>query len=129
MDVSLARDPSAPAVIERWRGLDARRGRTIIGDEHLAQSLTDILTTRPGERIMRPEYGCDLLDLVDRPLDGELIARLYARVARAIARWEPRVRLQRVRATIERVGHVTLDLHWQVVGSRETRVSRATVRF
>lgn len=128
MDISLARDPIAPASIDRWRGMNARTARSVSGVDHLAQSLVDIITTRPGERIMRPEYGCDLLDLVDRPLDGEWVARLYARVARAIARWEPRIRLQRVRATIEGAGHVALDLYWHVVGSREVRTSHATLR-
>lgn len=127
MDIALDRASLPPSVVTSWQGLDARAGGRISGLDHLEQSLRDILTTRPGERIMRPEYGCDLLDLVDRPLDGEWFARFYARVARAIARWEPRVRLERVRAVIDTPGRVTVDLTWRLRGSTVSKTQRASV--
>lgn len=98
------------ASFKRWRGLGARDGRSLDGIDHLRQSIVDILTTYPGERIMRPEYGSRLRDLIDRPVNAQWLADLYFNVAQAIARWEPRVRVLRVAAEMPTPGHVTLDL-------------------
>jgi hypothetical protein len=40
-----------------------------LGDEHLAQSCEDIVTTPLGTRVMRRDYGCLLAELIDRPLN------------------------------------------------------------
>ncbi|GAA1974927.1 hypothetical protein GCM10009777_04730 [Microbacterium pumilum] len=50
-----------------------------------------LLSTRPGERIMRPDYGCDLARLIFSPNDATAagLARYY--VGRAVERFEPRV--------------------------------------
>ncbi len=64
--------------------------------DHLRQSVADILTTPKGTRVMRPEYGSDLPRLVDRPMDASARLLVTAATAEAIARWEPRVALERV---------------------------------
>lgn len=109
IDILPRRTPSL-AALKRWIGLSARSARPIDGIDHLRQSIIDILTTYPGERIMRPEYGSRLRDLIDRPVNGQWLADLYFNVAHAIARWEPRVRVLRVAAEMTAPGHVTLDL-------------------
>lgn len=96
--------------LKRWVGLSSRTARSLDGIDHLRQSLIDLLTTYPGERIMRPEYGSRLRDLVDRPVNPQWLADLYFEVAVAIARWEPRVDVRRVGARIDTPGHVTLEL-------------------
>ncbi|MCX7946800.1 MAG: GPW/gp25 family protein, partial [Hydrogenophilus sp.] len=68
-------------------------GRKIGRIEPLRQSIIDILSTYTGERIMRPEYGSRIGDLIDRPVSDQWLADLYFEVAYAIQRWEPRVRL------------------------------------
>lgn len=108
-DILPRRTPNL-AALTRWRGLGARDGRAIDGVEHLRQSILDILSTYPGERIMRPEYGSRVRDLIDRPVNAQWLADLYFNVAHAIARWEPRVRVLRVAAEMTTPGHVTLDL-------------------
>ena len=90
-------------------GMDAATGRALAGDDHLRQSVADLLRTRLGERVMRRRYGSRLLDLVDGPLNRGTLVRLYAATAEALARWEPRIRVLRLRAT-PAVGAVTLDL-------------------
>ncbi|TCS94133.1 hypothetical protein EDC36_12055 [Tepidimonas ignava] len=109
LDILPRRTPNL-ARLKRWRGLSARDGRAIDGIDHLRQSIVDILTTYPGERIMRPEYGSRLRDLIDRPVNAQWLAGLYFEVAFAIQRWEPRVKVQRVAARMDTPGHVTLDL-------------------
>lgn len=82
------------------RGTHAITGQAIDGEAHLRQSIADILTTPLGARVMRRDYGSLLPELIDQPFNGTTQVRLYAAVAQALMRWEPRVRLGRV--SIER---------------------------
>lgn len=76
--------------------MSASTGRAIDGDAHLRQSITDILTTPMGSRVMRRDYGSLLPELIDQPLVGATRVRLFGAVAMALMRWEPRVRITRV---------------------------------
>ena len=115
IDILPRRAPSL-AALKRWIGLSARSARPIDGIDHLRQSILDILTTYPGERIMRPEYGSRLRDLIDRPVNAQWLADLYFEVAHAIQRWEPRVRVQKVASRIDAPGHVVLDITFRLGG-------------
>ena len=57
------------------------------------QALLVLLTTRPGERVMRPDYGCDIAKLVFWPNDATTAGLAIHYVRRAIERFEPRVRI------------------------------------
>lgn len=65
-------------------------------DAHLEQSIGDILTTPLDTRPMRRDYGSDIPDLVDQPINPLFSIRLYAAAARALLAWEPRLLLKRV---------------------------------
>ncbi|HWU86812.1 MAG TPA: GPW/gp25 family protein, partial [Kofleriaceae bacterium] len=56
-------------------------------------ALLMLLSTRPGERVLRPEYGCDLHRLVFEPNDETTAGVAIYHVRRAIERWEPRVEI------------------------------------
>jgi len=62
--------------------------------EDIEQSLTILLNTRPGERVMRPDYGCGLQDLQFESLSDSLIAYVNDLIANAILFYEPRVLLR-----------------------------------
>ncbi|HZH44265.1 MAG TPA: GPW/gp25 family protein [Lysobacter sp.] len=81
------------------RGMDARTGRALDGEEHLRQSIADILTTPLGSRVMRRDYGSLLPELIDQPFNGATRTKLYGATATALMRWEPRIRLTRVGIT------------------------------
>ncbi len=55
------------------------------------QSILLLLTTRPGERVMRPDYGCDLQSLVFSPNDPTTHGLAIHYVRQALQRWEPRI--------------------------------------
>lgn len=55
------------------------------------QALLLLMTTIPGERVMRPDYGCELYRLVFAPNDATTHGLAIHYVRRAIERWEPRV--------------------------------------
>jgi phage baseplate assembly protein W len=78
--------------------------------EHLKQSIVDILTTPVGSRVMRREYGSNLFYLVDRPVNREFLQQIYAAVAEALERWEPRLNLKKVTVDEVRDGRITLSL-------------------
>lgn len=91
-------------------GMDAATGRPLGGLAHLRQSIRDILTTRVGTRVMRRDYGSDLPNLVDRPINPAFAVDLYAATAKALRRWEPRLLLTRVSVAQARPGRVVLSL-------------------
>jgi len=100
----------APREHRRMIGIAANTGKRLGGLDHLRQSVRDILTTPIGSRVMRREYGSRLFDLIDAPMNRATILDIYAAVADALERWEPRFRLREVVATDARPGHVTLTL-------------------
>ncbi len=96
-------------------GMSRHTGAVIDGDGHLAQSITDILTTPRGTRVMRRDYGSDLPQLLDAPMNGETIVDVFAAVADALHRWEPRLRLKRVEITSAASGTFELVLEGETV--------------
>lgn len=66
-----------------------RRGRTAHAThgEHVHDLIEQLLFTSPGERVMRPDFGCGLLDLVFAPTSPELISTLELSVQASLQRW------------------------------------------
>ncbi|EKG31390.1 MULTISPECIES: GPW/gp25 family protein [Pseudomonas syringae group] len=91
-------------------GMDRETGLPLSGLDHLRQSIADILTTPEGSRRIRPEYGSKLARFVDLPVTAGWRSAVQAEVSRAIGRWEPRVKLQSVRAISVIDGQVTFAL-------------------
>jgi phage baseplate assembly protein W len=56
-------------------------------DDHIRQMLEQLLFTRPGERVNRPDFGCGLLDLVFGPNSPEVAAALTVTVSAAVQQW------------------------------------------
>ncbi len=89
-------------------GMDRNTGKLLSGTDHIRQSIVDILTTPLGTRVMLPEYGSKLFDLVDNPTDPSLAMRIIMESAGAIARWEPRVRIDRINVLAVDIGKITI---------------------
>lgn len=79
-------------------GLDVTTGRAVTGLDHLRQSVQDILTTPIGSRVMRRDYGSGLFELIDQNVTPLTLALIYAATVDALRKWEPRLRVTRVRA-------------------------------
>lgn len=91
-------------------GMNATNGAVLSGQEHLKQSVRDILMTPLGSRVMRREYGSKLFELIDQPWSDGLKLELYAATAEALARYEPRLQLERVQANALPTGQIILQL-------------------
>jgi len=63
----------------------------VSGDDSVRQALLLLLSTIPGERVMRPTYGSELHRLVFAPNDQTTAGLAIHYVRRAVSRWEPRV--------------------------------------
>lgn len=70
--------------------------RTSTDAQDIEESLKILLTTRPGERIMQPEYGCNLEDLLFSPLDLTLKTVVSEQIKTAILYYEPRIDVEKV---------------------------------
>ena len=77
----------------------AGRLELVRGADLLRQSLLTLLSTFPGERVMRPDYGCELLTLAFAHNDDTTAGLAIHYVRRAVEQFEPRVRIIRVDAT------------------------------
>ena len=77
-------------------GMSRQTGSRIADGAHLAQSIHDILTTPKGTLVMQRDYGSDLPDIIDQPLNGETVVDAYLATAEALALWEPRINLARI---------------------------------
>ena len=80
------------------------------------QSILMILSTRRGERVMRPEYGCDIHELVFAPCDGTTAGLAIHLIRQALTRWEPRAKLIKVDADFDpdRPGCLLLSVLYEV---------------
>jgi phage baseplate assembly protein W len=65
--------------------------------EKIRQSIWIILSTAPGEREMRPTFGCGIHDLVFQPNTAALHGLLQQKVSQALRQWEPRIQVIDVR--------------------------------
>lgn len=79
-------------------GVDAGGGIACVeGPDAIEQAVAIILGTSPGERVMRPELGCGIWELVMEPNTAQLHGRVQVRVREALMRWEPRIDVLNVR--------------------------------
>jgi Bacteriophage baseplate protein W len=73
--------------------LDPRTGLVAISEyeDNIRQSIRIILETAPGERVMRPNFGCGIHDLVFAAVDTTTMQRIRSVVEEALRRYEARV--------------------------------------
>jgi hypothetical protein len=78
-----------------------RSGRLVWADgpEKVRQAILIILQTEPGERLMRPAFGCGLRRFLMKPNTTATRALIQREVARALAAWEGRIRVDTVSVT------------------------------
>jgi phage baseplate assembly protein W len=69
----------------------------MVSDEKdIQESLWLLMSTIPGERVMLPQYGCDLWQMVFRNMNTTLTTELRDYVRTAILYWEPRIQVDEV---------------------------------
>lgn len=76
------------------------RGRPALAraEQRVEEAIYLVLGTRPGERLMLPDFGCAIHDLVFAPNDPATRTRAVDAVRRALVAWEPRIDVLAVNA-------------------------------
>ncbi|RMF82205.1 MAG: baseplate protein [Chloroflexi bacterium] len=80
---------------------DNRQVRTVSYEEAVRQSIWMILSTAKGERVMRPDFGCGIHDLVFGLSNTATLGRVVSEVRQALTLWEPRIELVDVTADFD----------------------------
>lgn len=76
---------------------------TLISEEDdIKESLIILFSTRPGERMMQPEYGCDLSIINFEPISSSLLGQLENLIQFAILRFEPRIQIDSIEILTEK---------------------------
>jgi phage baseplate assembly protein W len=84
----------------------------LVGEEkELEQSIEIILRTVPGQRVMRPDFGCYLQELTFAPNNTQTASQAERYVQEALDMWEPRIQLNSVRARRDGDGGERLLIH------------------
>jgi hypothetical protein len=92
-------------------GVDHRASVALArGEEDIEQALEIILGTAPGERPMRPEFGCAVHDFLFDTIDAAMIGRMDTAIRAALDRWEPRIEVTGIDFDLERVADGRLDI-------------------
>jgi phage baseplate assembly protein W len=86
-----------------------------IGEDSIRDAIWIILATAPGERVMRPDFGCGVHDLVFAVNDSTTLGRVERQVYDALVRWEPRIEVLEVTTEEKGRGEVLLiNIHYRV---------------
>jgi len=93
------------------------------GVHEIEQSIRLVLMTAPGERPMRPEFGCAVHDYVFAPADASTAGDIAYAVRVALDRWEPRINLGDVVVRFDAVdaGVLYVDIEYSVRGTNDPR--------
>ena len=98
-------------------GMDRHTGLPISGVAHLRQSIADILSTPIGSRRQRPDYGSKIRRYVDLPVNEGWKGAVQAEASRALGRWEPRLKLERVQVVSVLGGVITFQITGRFLGT------------
>ena len=89
----------------------------------LEDSIRVVLLTAPGERLMRPQFGCRIWDLMFEPVNANLLGLISEAVRDALAQWEPRIEVQDVTPVQDETasGVVQITIAYRVRATNDRR--------
>ncbi|QDF42291.2 GPW/gp25 family protein [Bradyrhizobium symbiodeficiens] len=85
-------------------------------EEDIKESLHIILGTARGERVMRPDFGCGIHELVFQVIDTAMLTRVEAEVRQSIVRYEPRIELTGIVVDPQEAtkGELSVNIHYRI---------------
>lgn len=78
------------------------------GESDIIQAISMILMTKKGERVMRPEFGCDIYSYLFDVTDYQILRMMERVVTESLIRWEPRIREIEVNAELSGEGETAV---------------------
>lgn len=93
------------------------------GKDDLGSSIHMVLATAPGERLMRPNFGCRIWELMFEPINANTIGLMGVAVREALAQWEPRIDVDSVDVEPDGItdGRVNIAIHYRVRATNDHR--------
>lgn len=122
-----AAPPSTDLVGRGWSfpvSISARGAIGLVGaDDEVVASMRMILGTALGERVMRPEFGCAIWDLLFEPINSTTLGRMKGAVEDALAMWEPRIEVEEVLPVPDGEGsaEVKIDIRYRIKATNSRR--------
>jgi len=98
---------ASPVAVDENTG-DIRLSRH---ENDVEEAIVTILKTAPGERLMRPDFGCGIHDYVFAPDNAQTAGMIRFHVEQALGRWEPRIVNLSVRVSSDRARPGALLIH------------------
>lgn len=103
---------------------DSTGGIALVSREReIEEAIRLILGTSPGERPMRPEFGCRIHDFVFGTADGTTANDVGVEVRRSLARWEPRIEVEDVVVSFDPLDQTVLyiDVRYSIRHANDRR--------
>jgi phage baseplate assembly protein W len=93
------------------------------GHQEIEEAIHLILGTAPGERPMRPEFGCGIHDYVFAEANGHTAGQMSQQVKAALVRWEPRINVESVEVSVSHTEQncLVIDIAYEVRASNDRR--------
>src|SRR5690606_794869 len=93
------------------------------GERDIEQSIRIILGTIPGERVMRPEFGCRAYELIFAPRNAATQGLMRYYVEEALTRWEPRIDVLAVEITNDPAndGVMLVEIKYRIKATHDER--------
>jgi len=97
--------------------------KLVTDDREIEQAIRMIIGTTPGERPMRPEFGCAISQFVFAEASASTAGRIAAEVQRSLIRWEPRIDLDDVVVTLDDTDRSLLyiDIRYHIKNTNDRR--------
>ena len=92
-------------------------------EEDIEEAIMIILGTSKGERVMRPDFGCDLHEYVFDVIDMQTIGRIKSSVIEALTTWEPRIEIITLDVSTKDVdnGKLIILLDYRILSTNNRR--------
>jgi len=93
------------------------------GADDLSSAIRMVLATAPGERLMRPQFGCAIWDLLFEPINANTVGLMAFAVREALGQWEPRVDVIDVDVIPDETtdGRVHIEIDYRVKTTNDRR--------
>ncbi|RPI85137.1 MAG: phage baseplate protein [Chloroflexi bacterium] len=105
-------------------GIDSQGGISLTSEKsEINQAILIILSTSPGQRVMRPNFGCHLQDLVFAPNNSHTAAEARRMVEEALGMWEPRIKVVQVNVYPDQndTSRLVIDVQYIIKATRDRR--------
>lgn len=91
--------------------------------QDVEQAIYIVLSTAPGERPMRPEFGCDVHTMVFERVNSATAARMARAVRGALHRWEPRIEVLEVTCDTREapLGRISIEIDYKLRATNSRR--------